>query len=149
MARQVTRTYDPDRYIVTVNGRIFNGFASGDAIKATRQGEHFSKQTGLQGAVTRSRKHVPGGTIELTLQQTAPENKILSDHLATDLNTLQNLLSVQIKDMSGESVAFTEDGWIMTEPEMTVGEDAGSRTWIIDCGHLKIVHGEGIVASAT
>jgi hypothetical protein len=141
MPRQEVRTYDPDRVIVTVNGQRVTGFASGDSIKVTRDAEYWTKQVGLAGAVSRSRKHSIGGQFVFTLQQTSPFNQVLTDLLAQDNETGTGLLNVQVRDTGGFDLAFSEDGWIMQDPEMTFGEESSNREWTIDCGHLTMVHG--------
>ena len=141
MPKQVVRTYDPDRVTCTINGVRVVGFNAGDSIKITRDGEDWTKQPGLAGAVSRSRKHSEGGQIVFTLQQTSPFNQILTNHLALDRLTGTNLLEVQIRDTGGFDLAYSEDAWIMQDPEMTYGEESGSREWTLDCAHLTMNHG--------
>lgn len=145
MSFQKLRSYDPNRVIVSVAGRIVEGFGDGDAIKVSPDGEFWTKQNGMQGAVTRSRQHRPGGQVSLTLQQTSPLNKYFDDLHKNDLLTLAGTFEISIRDTGGADLTVSPDAWVMSVPEKTYGKDAGDREWIFDCGHWTSIHGGSLL----
>jgi hypothetical protein len=132
-----TRTYSAKEVIATVNGVIISGFADGDSIVVEFNDDAWRDAAGNDGEVARSKVNDPRGTITLTLLQTSISNDFLNGLATVDQLTGLAQLSVQIRDLRGTSLAFSNDAWILRTPTKTYGRDVGNTEWPIRCGNLQ------------
>ena len=68
------KTYNAADVIVIVGTSQMQGLAEGTFVEVSREVEAFTKQTGSDGEVTRSKTNNKSGTVTLTLQQGSASN---------------------------------------------------------------------------
>lgn len=131
------RTYSPGAIVMTVNGVAMGGFADGTFITVARDEQSFTKVTGADGSVSRSKSNNRSGTITLTLQQTSPSNDVLSALLAQDELDNSGVISVLVKDNSGDSRFFSGTGWVQGMPSVEYGKEIANREWVIEMADME------------
>jgi len=132
------RTFDPSKVTVSVGGVNIGGFADGTFISAERTTESFTKTAGADGDITRVRSVDKSGEITITLAQTSPSNKTLSDFVRDDENEGKGVVALLIKDTSGDTVLEAAFAWVRMPPPVAFGKEIETREWIIDCADLKM-----------
>lgn len=130
------RTYDPRQVIITIGGVPMSGFADGTFVKVSRVSDSFSKVSGADGIVSRSKTNDFSGSIELTVAQTSPSNDILSAFMISDELTNTGVVPVICKDVSGRTSLFSAFAWIRKPADTEFGKDITNRTWTLDCADL-------------
>lgn len=71
--------YDAKDVTLTVDGVYITGFADGTFIEAEKDEDNMDTSVGAQGDVVDSTINNPLGTITVTIQQTSPSVKYLTD----------------------------------------------------------------------
>lgn len=71
--------YDAKEVAVVVGGVYLTGFADGTFVEAEKDEDNMDTTVGAQGDVVDSTINNPLGTLTVTLQQTSPSNKYLTD----------------------------------------------------------------------
>lgn len=138
-------TYDPTKVIVTIGGVIVSGFGDGDAITARYDEDRYTKYTGADGEVSRSKNASRAGSIEVVLAQTSKANDELSALFNLALfGGADGVFPVGLVDLSGRTVLAASKCWIKTAPDVVFGKEVTDRTWTFDTADLSFqVGGNG------
>jgi hypothetical protein len=135
------RTYDPKQVVITIGGVPMSGFADGTFLEVQREDDGYTKVVGADGYTTRTRSNNRSGSITLTLKQSSPSNDVLSGFAILDEATNTAVLPIFIKDLSGNSVFFSAQGWVKKFANSTYGKDLDNREWTIDCADFDVFVG--------
>lgn len=135
------RTYDPGRVSVSIGGANISGFADGEFINITQDNDSFSKVSGSDGIVSRSKSNDKTGTLVLTLAQTSPSNDILTGFLTVDELTNEGIVPIIVKDNTGRTIVFTANGWVRKPSDVAFGKEISNREWTIDLADVSFFIG--------
>lgn len=134
MADITVATYDPKKVIITFGATVLSGYAEGTFVKITRSGDMFTKKKGAAGRVERVNTNATDFAVEVSLQQTAGVNAILSGLAAADQITNLGVLPLAVKDLNGTTLFAAPQAWIAKDPEAGFGDDTEARAWRFDTG---------------
>lgn len=151
-------TYSPSDVSVVYGLKHLNGFMEGSFINIKRETALFSHQRSMDGKVALSMQRFSTYTVTLTLAQTSDSNQFLHSLQKLMLKSLTKLDSTSpfsglsslsgikttvsnvisklpfiIRDGSGNSVFFSNECWLDTEPDVTYSAGMEARTWTIKC----------------
>lgn len=126
------RTYDPKMVIITIGGVPMTGYADGTFVSVERASDSFTKVTGADGMVTRSKSNDKSGQITLTLKQSSPSNDVLSGFAALDEMSNTGVFPVSITDLSGHTLLFMPSAWIRKPANVEFGKELSTREWVLD-----------------
>ena len=135
------RTYDPKQVVITIGGVPMSGFSDGTFLEVAREEATWTKVVGADGYVTRGKTNNYSGTVTLTLKQSSPSNDVLSGFIALDELSNSGVVPVLIKDLSGNSVYFSGQGWVQQYATSTFGKDINDREWTIALADLDLFVG--------
>jgi hypothetical protein len=140
------KNYDPGRIVVSFNGVVLQGFASGTFVKAERDNDTFSKVYGAHGDVGRVRSRKRGGKITITLMGISPSNDVLSGFVELGESAgLGDTGAIQIEDLQGTTLCHGTNGWVTRPANYEAGDDLSNREWVIDCDDLDMFIGGELV----
>lgn len=131
-------TYLCDKVIITFFGNTLQGFADGDFVSVSPNGEGWTKKVGADGIVSRSRSNDYTHNIEITLAQTSAANTTLSAIAEVDRLTGLGKGPCTITDLSGNTLHFWAEAWIVQNADSTFGKEVGDRVWKLDTGQASI-----------
>lgn len=146
------KTYDPKRYVISFAGVDLNkGLADGTFLRISPMTARFTSKSGVDGEVTRTRRHDKRRTGEFTTMQTSDVNARLSAIFAadTDAPNGEGVGALLVKDLVGTTV-FEATAYIAQDPDLELGPEATTRTWrfeIVDPG--QTTHGSNPDTVAT
>lgn len=120
--------YSPQQVILTIAGYQFTGWQS---IRIAKNTQGFQPIRGIRGKNTRVRNLDTSATITLPLLQTSQGNDVLSSIHADDLLNGTGRLTLTLKDMSGQSVFSSDEGYITGYPETVYAGEISYRSWNI------------------
>lgn len=151
-------TYSPSDVSVIYGLKHINGFTDGSFITIHRETPLFSHQRSMDGKVALSMQRFSTYTVTLTLAQTSSSNEFLHSlqklmmksltkldstspfsglsslsGIKTTVSTIISKLPFIIRDGSGNSVFFSNECWLDTEPDVTYSAGMESRVWTIKC----------------
>jgi hypothetical protein len=132
---RLTRTYDPDKVIVTFGGVPIGGYAEGTFISVKANSDLYTKKVGADGEIARGRKHNNTHNVTLTLMQTSASNTYLQTIENMDRLANMGIRPLVITDLSGGSLHSWPQAWINKDPDADYGDDVGSRAWAFETGH--------------
>jgi len=135
------RTYDAKQVAVIIDGVPMSGFADGSFVVVERDNDTFSKVSGADGIVSRSKSNDRAGSLVLTLAQTSPSNDVLSAIQQLDEQANAGVVAVLIQDFSGRSVFVSAFGWIRKPPSSEFGKEINDREWTLDLADLDTFTG--------
>ena len=130
------RTYDPSKVIISVGGVPMSGYTDGTFCEVVRNEATWNLVVGADGNSTRSKTNNFSGTLTITLKQSSPSNDVLSSFLALDELSNAGIVPVLIKDLSGNSIYFSAQGWVQGYANSTFAKDITDRTWTIQLATL-------------
>jgi hypothetical protein len=110
------RTYDPKQVLVIIGGIPMSGFADGTFVSVERTSDTFTKVSGADGIISRSKTNDRSGSLKFTSAQTSPSNDILTGIALADELANAGVVPVLIKDNSGRSVYVSAFGWVKNRP---------------------------------
>ncbi len=126
------RTFDPKDVVVIVGGSIIGGFADGEFIRVSRSSDAYTKVTGSDGVISRSKSNDRSGEMTIILAQTSPSNDVLSLIHAADEATNAGVVPVAVRDLSGRSTFVSAFAWIRKSPDASFGKEITNREWTLD-----------------
>jgi hypothetical protein len=131
--------YGFDQVVFTLGGIIIDGFDEGEGFTISTE-PGFTKKVGADGKVTRSKMMNRSATIELKLLQSSATNDALAALFNLDIAAPNGagVVPLFIRDGSGRAVYKAAEAWIASAPaDVAFGEEATTRTWMIDCAVLE------------
>jgi hypothetical protein len=134
-------TYDPSQVVITIGGVPMSGFTDGTFLEINRNEPTWNLVVGADGFATRGKTNNFSGTMNLTLKQSSPSNDVLSGFLALDELSNSGVVPILVKDVSGNSLYFSAQGWISTYANSTFAKEITDRTWIISLADVDIFVG--------
>ena len=135
------RTFDPKQVSVLVGGTPIGGFADGTFITVDRSNDMFTKVSGADGVVSRSKSNDFSGEMTITLAQNSPSNDYLAGIAQADEITGDGVVPVLIKDNSGRATFVSAFAWVRKMPSSEFGKEIGNREWILDAADLDMFPG--------
>ena len=143
---KITKTYDPDKVIITFGGIPIGGYADGSFAKITANSDLFTTKVGADGEIARTRKHNGTYGIDITLMQTSPSNSHLTVIENIDRATGMGIRPLSITDLSGGSLHFWPEAWISKDPDADYGAEVGDRAWHFETGQVatNLINGDYI-----
>ena len=136
------KLYNPKEVIFTFAGLSLKGFTDEDFISIERTTEANTSSVGAGGEVTINIGNDDRKTITLRLQQTSPDNALLSAIFQTQRLAGTPLISpMAIKDGLGNDLHTAAEAWIMNEPDADYGTESGQREWVFEAAKMVSIHG--------
>lgn len=134
-------TYDPSEVIITIGGVPMSGFTDGTFLEIIRNEATWNTVVGADGIVTRGKTNNRSGTMTITLKQSSPSNDVLSGFLIADELTNAGVVPVLVKDLSGNSIYFSAQGWISQFAGSTFAKEITDRSWTVTLADVDIFVG--------
>ncbi|WMU95500.1 hypothetical protein [Escherichia phage pEC-M719-6WT.1] len=131
--------YSPKDVVCSWNGIAIEGFAPDSFLRLQRTSPLVTPVVGAGGQVALTRNADKTGTIEIELMQTSLSNQILSaiqakqDDMELEADISSNFV---IYDPSGSVMATGINAWLQELPQVELGRDQNSKTWIFGCERL-------------
>lgn len=141
--------YSPKDVVCSWNGIAIEGFAPDSFLRLQRTSPLVTPVVGAGGQVALTRNADKTGTIEIELMQTSLSNQMLSaiqakqDNMELEEDISSNFV---IYDPSGSVLATGINAWLQELPQIELGRDQNSKTWIFGCE--KLVYTSTIPASS-
>lgn len=142
------RTYDASEVIVSIGGVPMSGYTDGTFVEVARNEPTWTMVVGADGLVTRAKTNNFSGTLTLTLKQSSPSNDALSGFLQVDELTNAGVIPILIKDLSGNSIYFSAQGWISQYANSTFGKEVSDRAWTISLADVDIFVGSNSLSGS-
>ncbi|ATE85803.1 hypothetical protein KPS64_gp71 [Shigella phage KPS64] len=131
--------YSPKDVVCSWNGIAIEGFAPDSFLRLQRNSPLVTQVVGAGGQVALTRNADKTGTIEIELMQTSLSNQMLSAIQAKqdDMELEEDISSnFVIYDPSGSVLATGINAWLQELPQIELGRDQNSKTWIFGCEKL-------------
>lgn len=131
--------YSPKDVVCSWNGIAIEGFAPDSFLRLQRTSPLVTPVVGAGGQVALTRNADKTGTIEIELMQTSLSNQMLSaiqakqDDMELEVDIASNFV---IYDPSGSVLATGINAWLQELPQIELGRDQNSKTWIFGCEKL-------------
>ena len=131
--------YSPKEVVCSWNGIAIEGFAPDSFLRLQRTSPLVTPVVGAGGQVALTRNADKTGTIEIELMQTSLSNQMLSaiqakqDNMELEEDISSNFV---IYDPSGSVLATGINAWLQELPQIELGRDQNSKTWIFGCEKL-------------
>lgn len=131
--------YSPKDVVCSWNGIAIEGFAPDSFLRLQRTSPLVTPVVGAGGQVALTRNADKTGTIEIELMQTSLSNQMLSaiqakqDNMELEEDISSNFV---IYDPSGSVLATGINAWLQELPQIELGRDQNSKTWIFGCEKL-------------
>lgn len=138
------KTWDPTKFIITVGPVTISGFAPDTFITADRNNDSMTLEMGADGGGTRVRNADKSGRFTITLMKSSPSNDYLATLHATDEESGQGIVPVQVKDntnLEGLAVASAQNCWVVKPAALERGKALGTQVWILETDRLNISSG--------
>lgn len=132
--------YSPKDVVCSWNGIAIEGFAPDSFLRLQRTSPLITPVVGAGGQVALTRNADKTGTIEIELMQTSLSNQMLSaiqakqDNMELEEDISSNFV---IYDPSGSVLATGINAWLQELPQIELGRDQNSKTWIFGCEKLE------------
>ena len=132
-------TYNMNEIEFLVAGVPISGGGENDFLSVGRDEDSFTKMTGADGEVVRSKTNNLGGRITVTLRVTSPANGILQGMALTDEVTGAVVVPVNVRVPANGLEIFAEEAWLLRMPNIPLGKTVGEVQWVFDCAALRQV----------
>jgi Protein of unknown function (DUF3277) len=137
--------YSPDDVVFSIAGAIasfdVNGYAEGTFIEIERDEDGWTNYAGALGDICRVRNLNKMGKITVTLMTTAPINSALASLAITDEDQMTGVVSVQVKDNSGDMLCDGAEAWILKHPKIERSKEATTVQWVFVVAELQVYAG--------
>lgn len=140
MSGELLGTWDFNDVSLIIGPKKISGFEEGTEITAERDEDSFTKKTGVDGNVTRSKSNNFSGFMEFTLNHLSKSNAFLEAQAAIDERTGAGVLPVVLIDKSGKEKLLGTESWIVRPTNKTYGKDSAGRVWRLDMANLNVLN---------
>lgn len=145
MATQRLQTFAPNQvsiiltHAATNTVHMITGFSEDQIVAIDRNSETFSIYRGADDTKTRIYNSDTSATITVPLQQTSNSNDVLTALYEYDRARLNSdgLFSLQIKDMTGRSLYYSDEAYIGNVPNSNFANSMQLREWQIHAASLN------------
>lgn len=121
-------SFSPKDVQLIVAGYVITGW---ERITITRRVKGFTPIPGIRGKNTRVVSQDTSATITVPVLQTSQSNEVLSSIHEQDLDKKTGRLGITLKDVSGNSIFSSDEGYITGFPSVTYSGQFEYRTWEI------------------
>lgn len=121
-------SFSPKDVQLIVAGYVITGW---ERITITRRVKGFTPIPGIRGKNTRVVSQDTSSTIAVPILQTSQSNEVLSSIHEQDLDKKTGRLPITLKDISGNSIFSSDEGYITGFPSVTYSGGFEYRTWEI------------------
>ena len=138
--------YSPKDVKVSFNGITITGFSPDSFIRLKRAVEFVANTVGAQGDLSLTKVADRTGEIEIELMQTSESNtelSILANAQEVGGDIVIGVLTVQ--DPSGSVLALAINAYLKGHPDVELGAEQYSKTWMFGCETLEYSATSGIV----
>ena len=119
--------YDSLKVNISINNILTTGFADGTMVSCDRNEDRVIPYSGVKGEYAYSLNNNSSGTINVSLQQQSPMNKILQN-----LANTKSTFPISVIDINtGGFKAGGNEAIILKEPTNERGAEITSRSWSI------------------
>jgi len=130
--------YSPKDVNISFNGIAITGFAPDSFIRLSRNSDMLGETVGAAGELSLTKIADRTGSIEIELMQTAETNRLLSAlALATENGGPIAVGSLIIQDPSGSVLATALNAYLKAFPDVELGADQNTKTWMFGCETLE------------
>lgn len=136
--------YDPGLHGLVFRGILIQGFADGSHIAVARDEDSFTKSTGSDGGVVRTRNRNKGGSIRFTLQAESPTNDFLSEVMLEDENFGTGFGPAMVSNALSRSLHESAIAWLKRPADQERAKEAGNVEWMLDCAELECFVGGAV-----
>ena len=140
------RHYNLDEVLLMVGGVLVTEFIEGDAISVAFDNDRWIKKDGHHGSTIRSKNPAHSGTATIKLMQGSPANASLQALLDVDDASGAGTGAFEVRDLNGTSYATGQKSWLVKDPDMAFGTEAGEVEYQVHIAGLKISHGQNNLA---
>lgn len=137
--------YDPEAVTLLIGGYAPTGFAADTKITITKAAELIAPYVGVDGDVSLAIDRNTIGTMSIHLQNTSPSNVVIAAFARVASTTGVVAFPVMLIDPQGAKMVT--NGWIQSQPEMTVGSTVGVMSWVIGLQDARLLFSDDITAS--
>ena len=127
-------TYSPESLAIVLNNYLIKpkDFASDSIVSIAQNSKNYRQVPGIRGKSTTVHTRDRSGVITLRLMQTSQTNEIMTKIAQDDNINMTGLLTVTIKDNSGQSVYQFLNCRLEGQPDVDYfGGQTSARTWRI------------------
>lgn len=130
--------YSPKDVSISFNGIAITGFAPDSFVRLRRNSALLSETVGAAGELSLTKIADRTGEVEIELLQTAESNLLLSAvALATENGGPVTVGVLMIQDPSGSVLATALNAYLKALPEIELGAEQNSKTWMFGCEILE------------
>lgn len=140
MSGELLGTYDFNDVSLLIGPHKIKGFEEGTEITVERDEDTFTKKSGVDGNVTRSKSNNSMGFIEFVLNHLSKSNAFLEAQAFLDEKTGVGVLPTSLLDKSGKEKILGTESWIVRPSNKSYGGESGPRTWRIDMANLTFAN---------
>ncbi len=133
-----SKTYLPDAVQLIWGVNDIKGTDDGTFLSISRNTEGWTKKVGADGEVLRVRSNDYTHTIEVTLMQSSEFNAILSAQEELDRLTGTAVFPFTALDLSGFTLRFWPEAWLVSEADSEYAKEAGNRVWTFSTGQVAL-----------
>lgn len=123
-------TYSPKDVKLIIGGYTIVGW---DSLSINQRSQGFVPIYGIRGKHTRSPTEDTSATLSLTLIQTSPSNDVLSTIHELDRINGTGRIALTLTDLSGRTVFFSNEAYILGYPDVNFSGQFEYRTWSLFC----------------
>lgn len=134
-------TYASEDVQIIVGGVPMTGLADGTFVTISRDEQAYTKVTGADGSVSRSKSANRAGTIVITIKQTSPSNDVLSGFMIADEQGNNGVVPVLVKDTNGTTLCYSSAAWVQQAPDSEFSKEISEREWTMDCARIDMFVG--------
>lgn len=132
------QTYDPKKILMSLGTHQVTGYADGTFINYEPGGDGVTKVVGCDGEVARSLNPDATGKLTPTLLAYSPTVAWAQKQYELDKQTGDGMFPVLVKDLKGNTVISSANGWIVKSPAREYGRETPTREIEIDLGEVTI-----------
>jgi len=134
-------TYNPKKVLLSWGPVLFEGYADGSMIEATRNNQAVNLAIGSTGAGCRAISNDKSGTVTVNLLQSSLTNGLLNAQAIIDEASGDAVYPLFLKDLSGLDAVVAESAWIQKNADATYERETANRTWIFETDALIVFVG--------
>lgn len=136
---QILATYSPKDINILITGTVddishsISGYIDGSFVNISRVVPYSEMYNGADSSNMRVIRDIKNHEITLTLHQGSESNDVLSQLFNMDRQNRRNdyVFNVSITDSGGRTVAFAQNAFIGTPPDIDFGTEVAERAWVI------------------
>lgn len=131
-------TYNCSKVKIALGSHAVTGYAEDSFVVVEPLDNGVTAKAGCDGEIVRSVDPNDRVTVKITLLQSSPTHRFLSNKYKQDKKDGTGTFPILINDLTGKEKVSADMAWVTKLPAKTNGKESQNKEWVLETGQAAM-----------